>query len=118
MFPDDLRWPLAGWVNRLVEWLVANHGDAFEAALDLMNRDGANYAYAVDAAGKFAGVVTRDDAARLREVPTLKPDVRLEDLLAVVADAEWPVPVVNEASTLVGVISGTDILAALAGTDD
>lgn len=51
MFPDDLRWPLAGWVNRLVEWLVANHGDAFEAALDLMNRDGANYAYAVDAAG-------------------------------------------------------------------
>lgn len=51
-------------------------------------------------------------------MPTLKPDVRLEDLLAVVADAEWPVPVVNEAGTLVGVISGTDILAALAGTDD
>ena len=32
MFPDDLRWPLAGWINRWVEWLVANHGDAFEAA--------------------------------------------------------------------------------------
>ena len=32
MFPDDLRWPLAGSINRAVEWLVANHGDAFEAA--------------------------------------------------------------------------------------
>ena len=86
-----------------------------EAALDIMNRDGASCAYAVDAAGKFAGVVTREDAARLREVPTLKPDVRLEDLLAVVADAEWPVPVVNEAGELVGTISGRDVLAVLAG---
>ena len=32
MFPEDLRWPIAGSINRAVEWLVANHGDAFEAA--------------------------------------------------------------------------------------
>ncbi len=32
MFPEDLRWPIAGSINRWVEWLVANHGDAFEAA--------------------------------------------------------------------------------------
>ena len=27
MFPEDLRWPIAGPINRAVEWLVANHGD-------------------------------------------------------------------------------------------
>jgi len=32
MFPTFLDWPLGDWVNGLVEWLVANHGDAFEAA--------------------------------------------------------------------------------------
>ena len=32
MFPEDLRWPIAGPINRAVEWLVTNHGDAFEAA--------------------------------------------------------------------------------------
>ena len=32
MFPEDLRWPIAGPINRAVEWLVANHGDSFEAA--------------------------------------------------------------------------------------
>ena len=78
------------------------------AALNRMNRDGANCAYAVDAAGKFAGIVAWKDAARLRQVPTLKPGVLLEDLLAVVA----------EAGILVGTISGRDIVAALAGTKD
>jgi glycine betaine/proline transport system ATP-binding protein len=87
-----------------------------EVALDLMDRDGGSCAYAVDESGRFAGVVTREDAARLRQVPTLKPDALLEDLLAVVAGAEWPVPVVNDAGALVGTISGTDVLATLAGT--
>jgi len=32
MFPDDLRWLLAGWINRWVGWRVANHGDTFEVA--------------------------------------------------------------------------------------
>ena len=86
-----------------------------EAALESMRRDGASCAYAVDAEGKFAGVVTRKDVAHLRIVPTLKPDVALEDLLAVVAGAEWPVPVVNDAGVLVGTIDGEAILAALAG---
>ena len=101
-----------------------------EAALDHMRRDGASCIYAVGETGRFAGVVTREDAAaagaagepdlvaRLREGPTLKPDVRLEDLLAVVAGAEWPVPVVNDAGALVGTISGRDVLAALAATDE
>jgi len=32
MFPEDLSWPLGEWANRLVEWLIVNYGDAFEAA--------------------------------------------------------------------------------------
>ena len=100
------------------EATVIPAGSPPEAALELMNREDASRAYAVDAAGKFAGVVTRKDAALLRKVPTLKPDVPLEDLLAVVAAAEWPVPVVDDAGVLVGIIGARDILAALVGTDE
>lgn len=32
MFPEDLSWPLGEWTNRLVEWLIVNYGDTFEAA--------------------------------------------------------------------------------------
>ena len=30
MFPESLSLPLAGWVDRAVEWLVVEHGDLFE----------------------------------------------------------------------------------------
>ena len=32
MFPESLSLPLAGWVDRAVDWLVVEHGDFFEAA--------------------------------------------------------------------------------------
>ncbi len=31
MFPESLSLPLAGWVDRAVDWLVVEHGDSFEA---------------------------------------------------------------------------------------
>ena len=34
MFPEQLNVPLGKWVNRLVDWLVVNYGDAFEAFAD------------------------------------------------------------------------------------
>lgn len=30
MFPEQLTWPLAKWVNQFVDWLVVNYGDVFE----------------------------------------------------------------------------------------
>ena len=34
MFPEQLNVPLGKWVNRFVDWLVVNYGDAFEAFAD------------------------------------------------------------------------------------
>lgn len=34
MFPEQLNVPLGRWVNRFVDWLVVNYGDAFEAFAD------------------------------------------------------------------------------------
>ncbi len=31
MFPEKLRIPLGDWVNRAIEWLVATHGESFDA---------------------------------------------------------------------------------------
>jgi glycine betaine/proline transport system permease protein len=36
MFPENLRIPLADWVNRGIEWLVENHGESFEAAANVL----------------------------------------------------------------------------------
>ena len=38
MFPEELTWPLADWVNVFVDWLVLNYGDAFEAAANSVLR--------------------------------------------------------------------------------
>ncbi|MEQ5776706.1 hypothetical protein J4E05_14340 [Thalassospira sp. NFXS8] len=36
MFPDKLNIPLGKSVNALVDWLVVNYGDAFEAFADTL----------------------------------------------------------------------------------
>ncbi len=36
MFPEKFRLPLGEWINGAIDWLVENHGDAFEAFADAL----------------------------------------------------------------------------------
>ncbi len=36
MFPENLRIPLGEWVNQLIEWLVAAHGEKFETVAEVL----------------------------------------------------------------------------------
>lgn len=82
---------------------------------------------AVDAAGRYLGMLTRDSIARASEgagpdayrsalvedVEVLAADTALGDLLGRVASAPWPLPVVDADGRLVGSISKSGLLETL-----
>jgi glycine betaine/proline transport system ATP-binding protein len=97
---------------------------AREAARRLAAAGGAA-AFAVDGEGRFQGLVTATDLQAapggtpvvelLRErTLSLRGDTLLEDALEALADAPYPLAVVDEAERLLGVVQPRDALRALA----
>jgi glycine betaine/proline transport system ATP-binding protein len=97
-----------------------------EAALEQLEADDQDYAYLVDGDGRLSGLVTigrleralRTGAARpldaaVREIPTVAEDQLLDACLDVTARCRWPVPVLDGAGRMRGVLSPRSMMRGL-----
>ncbi|MBI9050446.1 MAG: glycine betaine/L-proline ABC transporter ATP-binding protein [Anaerolineaceae bacterium] len=97
-------------------------------ALDIMQKESHSSVFVVDRAGKLQGLITADQVLEaikkkittlkeieLNEVPTTTEETTLDELLPITTSIKWPVAVINEANTLLGILPRVAILAALAG---
>ena len=106
--------------------IVADRGP--RAALKLMSDQGLSSIFVVDREQRFQGLVTVDEAVPaaqhgvkdlrsllVTEVPTTSPDTVLEELIPVAAANKWPIAVLDNDGTLLGIIPRVAVLAGLAG---
>lgn len=93
-------------------------------ALKVMKQNDVSSAYMVDEKMNFKGILTLDDALRaksddrkvaeyiLDDVPTVQKETSINDILPIMADAKFPVAVVND-HKLVGIVSKAAVLSSL-----
>lgn len=98
-------------------------------ALHRLETDDEDYAYAVDADGRFRGIVTALRLERLlregsdglakaiQEIPVVRHDQLIEECLGVTAQCRWPVPVIDDEGRMQGVLSPRSMVRALTGSD-
>ncbi len=97
-------------------------------AFDVMQKESHSSVFVVDRTGKLKGLITVDQALEaikakvkslkeieLNDVPTSNPDTTLDELLPITANIKWPVAVIKEDRTLLGILPRVAILSALAG---
>jgi len=97
-------------------------------AFDVMQKESHSSVFVVDRTGKLKGLITVDQALDaikakvkslkeidLNEVPTTDPETTLDELLPITANIKWPVAVIKEDQTLLGILPRVAILSALAG---
>jgi glycine betaine/proline transport system ATP-binding protein len=109
---------------------VLHPSDDARMALEALSGRGAAFGYVVDEAGRFECVVSRlslEQAARrpgasvrdahLAAVQPAPASAHLKDILNVVADTDWPVPIIDDKGSLRGVISRAHLLRTLDRTD-
>ena len=96
-------------------------------ALQLMRERGISNLFVVDRAQTLLGVISAQEASEaiqqnktleeimVQEVPTVSPDVLLNELFEMMSAAKFPVAVVNENKRIVGAIVRGAVLGALAG---
>jgi glycine betaine/proline transport system ATP-binding protein len=96
-------------------------------ALQLMRERGISNLFVVDRAQTLLGVISAQDASEaiqqnrtleeimVREVPTVSPDILLNELFEMMSTAKFPVAVINENKRIVGAIVRGAVLGALAG---
>lgn len=97
-------------------------------ALDIMQKESHSSVFVVDKSGKLQGLITADQVLEaiknkvkwlteieLNEVPTTDIETTLDELLPITATIKWPVAVVSEENTLLGILPRVAILSALAG---
>jgi glycine betaine/proline transport system ATP-binding protein len=103
-----------------------------DASLDEASRrletEGELYLHVIEPDGRYAGIVSRDSlrlarddkrhelaAAFLTDVPRLSPDEPFARTADIVSGTRMPVPVVDEAGRLIGVVSAAAMLKASGG---
>ncbi|MBO9600419.1 MAG: glycine betaine/L-proline ABC transporter ATP-binding protein [Cohnella sp.] len=96
-------------------------------ALQLMRDNRVSTLYVTDKEHKLLGLITADEAsqavkenksieeAMLKQVPCASPDTILSELFELMAEAKFPVAVVDERDKLQGIIIKGAVLSALAG---
>lgn len=100
-------------------------------ATRLMKDEGISSIYVIDKDRKLKGIVRIDDSIELAkqgvtnlesilitEVPTTSPDTAIADLLYVAKDTIYPIAVVDENNTLLGIIKRSTIIAGIAGEEE
>ncbi|MEO3434549.1 glycine betaine/L-proline ABC transporter ATP-binding protein ProV [Inquilinus sp. CAU 1745] len=107
--------------------LIERPGMDVNAALDRMRRHDRDVAIVVSRDKKYQGVVTADSLAAaikgtekdayhrafLSDIAPVEADAPLAQVMSVVAESRWPVPVVNEGGRYVGAISKSSLLMSL-----
>lgn len=107
--------------------LIERPGMDVNAALERMRRHDRDVAIVVSRDKKYQGVVTADSLAAaikgaekdayhrafLPDIAPVEADAPLAQVMSVVAESRWPVPVVNEGGRYVGAISKSSLLMSL-----
>jgi glycine betaine/proline transport system ATP-binding protein len=118
----------AAHVMRRPETISLQRGP--RVALQLMQDNGISNLYVVDKAKRLIGAITAEDAAAavesgktvedivIRDVPTVPPDIRLNECFELISTAKIPVSVVDGTGRLLGIIVRGAVLAAIAGSND
>lgn len=100
--------------------------DGPRVALREMQAEGLSSVFAIERDGTLAGLVLADDAIEaikrgetnvrsivVTDVPKVSPDTPMDELVAIGAEARYPVAVVDEANRLQGIVVRVNILSGL-----
>jgi glycine betaine/proline transport system ATP-binding protein len=105
--------------------------DGPKSAVRLMKDEGISSIYVTDKNRKLLGIVKIDEAIQLskqgisnlesiliNDVPKTLPETAIADLLNAAKDAVYPIAVVDENNTLLGIIKRSTIIAGIAGEEE
>lgn len=104
---------------------IVKSGDGWHVAMRQMVSNGVSSAYMVNDNMQLLGLVTLDNAmkvrngllsmeeALIRDIPLTSPDFALQELLPVAAEAKYPIAVTDENKQLVGIVTKAAVLASL-----
>ena len=117
-------------VSNIIEepLLVVKDEQSVNDAIGQMEKKEADYAFVVDGTGIFKGVITKEQAATVKnngavktgeiieqECPTALSNATLEHCLQLVAECDIPVAILDEAQHLQGMVTRTAIIQATGG---
>lgn len=102
--------------------------DGPKVAVRIMRDEGIASLYVTDKERKLKGIINIEDAIELskkgslsmeegliKEYPTTSPDASISDLLSVATNTRYPIAVIDESNTLLGIIKRSTIIAGIAG---
>ena len=111
--------------NVMITPCVVRETDSPEYALREMKNNGVSPAYVVGRHMKFLGIVNVESAIRARkeekslkevyvtDVETTTRDTVISDILPIAAEAKYPIAVLEEDGSLVGIVSKASVLSSL-----
>ena len=111
--------------NVMITPCVVRETDSPEYALREMKNNGVSTAYVVGRNMKFLGIVNVESAIRARkeekslkevyvtDVETTTRDTVISDILPIAAEAKYPIAVLEEDGSLVGIVSKASVLSSL-----
>lgn len=106
---------------------IVKERDGYHVAMSQMRSNGVSSVYMVDDDMQLRGLLTLDNAlqvrsgalsmeeALIRDIPITTPDVGLQDLMPVAAEAKYPIAVIGEQNQLVGIVTKAAVLSSLVG---
>lgn len=106
---------------------IVKERDGWHVAMRQMKSNGVSSVYMVDDDMQLRGLLTLDNAmqvrsgvlsieeALIRDIPLTTPDVSLQDLMVVAAEAKYPIAVTGEQNQLVGIVTKAAVLSSLVG---
>ncbi|MCR1898548.1 glycine betaine/L-proline ABC transporter ATP-binding protein [Irregularibacter muris] len=110
---------------------IASHKDGPRVAIRKMKEAGISSIFVADRNRKLRGIVTIDDATRLvkegetsiesiiiEDVPTTSPETLIEELLSIAANTKYPIVVVDNNHTMLGIIVRVSVISGIVGKED
>jgi glycine betaine/proline transport system ATP-binding protein len=106
---------------------IVKERDGWHVAMRQMKSNGVSSVYMVDDDMQLRGLLTLDNVmqvrngalsieeALIRDIPLTTPDVSLQDLMAVAAEAKYPIAVTGDQNQLVGIVTKAAVLSSLVG---
>ena len=104
---------------------IIKTGAGWHVAMQQMRSSGVSSVYVVDENMRLAGLLTLDQALRvrsgelaleeavIRDIPLTTPEVSLQELMPVAAEAKYPIAVTNGNGQLVGIVTKAAVLSSL-----
>ena len=99
--------------------------DGANNALKQMRENGVSSAYVVEEKMQFVGILTLEQALKvrageisfldaiIRDLPTTTKDTQISDLIPIAAEAAYPLAVLDEKNRIIGIVTKAAVLASL-----